>query len=205
MKVTIMSQDSLLCKQGRHKDNTRAAAFAALGSLSRFARGVQLEAFMEQVHTTLPRLVLHINDEAPTVCQGCKDTLKRLAPLLHAQDLRALSNLQIYIQSQELEYDEFVKEFAKHLVLRFGERVDTYVTSAMQAFESPWSLIQANAAYFAACLLSEIRDSKASALYLPQVTGALVRMTASAPSAIVRAKSALALSLLLDLIQSSTL
>jgi hypothetical protein len=49
MKVTIMSQDSLLCKQGRHKDNTRAAAFAALGSLSRFARGVQLEAFMEQV------------------------------------------------------------------------------------------------------------------------------------------------------------
>lgn len=39
----------------------------------------------------------------------------------------------------------------------------------LQAFESPWSLIQANAAYFAACLLSEIRDSKASALYLPQV------------------------------------
>jgi len=130
--------------------------------------------------------------------------LKRLSPLLHAQNIIALSNLQTYIQSQELEYDEFVKEFAKHLVLQFGDRLDTYITSAIQAFESPWPLIQANAAYFAACLLSEISGSKPLALYLSQVTGALLRMTASAPSAIVRAKSALSLSLLLDLMQSST-
>jgi hypothetical protein len=188
--------------QGRQKENTRAAAFAALGSLSRYAVGVQLEAFMEQVHATLPRLVLHINDEAPSVCQACKDTLKRLAPLLHAQDIRALTNLQTYIQSEELEYDEFVREFAKHLVVQFSDRVDTYVTAAMQALESPWPLIQANAAYFAGCLLSEISDLKPLALYLPQVTGALVRMTASAPSAVVRAKSALALSLLLDEMES---
>ncbi|XP_024369013.1 protein SHOOT GRAVITROPISM 6 isoform X1 [Physcomitrium patens] len=188
--------------QGRQKENTRAAAFAALGSLTRYAVGVQLEAFMEQVHATLPRLVLHINDEAPSVCQACKDTLKRLAPLLHAQDIRALVNLQTYIQSEELEYDEFVREFAKHLVLQFGDRVDTYVTAAMQAFESPWPLIQANAVYFAGCMLSEISDSRPLAIYLPQVTGALVRMTASAPSAVVRAKSALALSLLLDEMKS---
>jgi hypothetical protein len=32
-----------------------------------------------------------------------------------------------------LEYDEFVKEFAKHLVLQFGDRLDTYITSAIQA------------------------------------------------------------------------
>jgi hypothetical protein len=35
--------------QVRQTENIRAAAFAALGSLSRFATGVQLEAFMEQV------------------------------------------------------------------------------------------------------------------------------------------------------------
>lgn len=40
---------------------------------------------------------------------------------------------------------------------------------------------------------------------LNQVTGALVRMTASAPSAVVRAKSALALSLVLDEIQEFTI
>ncbi len=31
-----------------------------------------------------------------------------------------------------VEYDEFVKEFARHLVVNFGDRADTYVTSAMQ-------------------------------------------------------------------------
>jgi hypothetical protein len=58
--------------QVRQSENIRAAAFAALGSLSRFATGVQLEAFMEQVHATVPRLVLHANDEAPSVCEACK-------------------------------------------------------------------------------------------------------------------------------------
>jgi capsule polysaccharide modification protein KpsS len=31
------------------------------------------------------------------------------------------------------EYDEFVKEFVKHLVLQFRERAETYVTLAIQA------------------------------------------------------------------------
>ncbi len=31
------------------------------------------------------------------------------------------------------EYDEFVKEFVKHLVLQFHERAETYVTLAIQA------------------------------------------------------------------------
>lgn len=103
-----------------------------------------------------------------------------------------------------VEYDEFVKEFAWHLVLNFGDRADTYVTSAMQAFESPWPLIQANAAYFAGCLLSELSDTRPLAVYLPKVTSALVRMTGNSASAVVRAKSALALSMLLDEIQSVT-
>lgn len=35
----------------------RAASFTAFGSLSRFATGVQYEAFMEQVDTSLQRHV----------------------------------------------------------------------------------------------------------------------------------------------------
>lgn len=33
-----------------------------------------------QVHATLPRLVLHINDEAPSVCQACKVAIFPLNP-----------------------------------------------------------------------------------------------------------------------------
>jgi hypothetical protein len=41
----------------------------------------------------------------------------------------------------------------------------------LQAFESPWPLIQANAAYFMGCLLSEMEDTKSVENYLPQVWG----------------------------------
>ncbi|CAM6017926.1 unnamed protein product [Sphagnum balticum] len=176
------------------KENMRAASFTAFGSLSRFATGVQYEAFMEQIHTTLLRLALHVNDEAPSVRLACKNSLRRISPLLHAQDIRALANLQTFDFGHRQEYDEFVKEFVKHLVLQFRERAETYVTLAIQAslkiyvhvtqellarestiiarfqaFESPWPLIQANAAYFMGCLLSEIEDSKSVKNYLPQV------------------------------------
>jgi hypothetical protein len=39
----------------------------------------------------------------------------------------------------------------------------------LQAFESPWPLIQANSTYFAGCLLSEVKDTKCLTKYLPQV------------------------------------
>lgn len=38
-----------------------------------------------------------------------------------------------FVVPHRLEYDEFVREFAKHLVVQFNDRVDTYVTAAMQA------------------------------------------------------------------------
>ncbi|CAM6041131.1 unnamed protein product [Sphagnum compactum] len=192
---------SLQASETQLKENMRAASFTAFGSLSRFATGVQYEAFMEQIHTTLLRLALHVNDEAPSVRLACKDSLRRISPLLHAQDIRALANLQTFDFGRRQEYDEFVKEFVKHLVLQFRERAETYVTLAIQAFESPWPLIQANAAYFMGCLLSEIEDTKSVKNYLPQVTEALVRMTVQAPSSIVRAKSTLALSMFLSEIQ----
>jgi hypothetical protein len=44
----------------------------------------------------------------------------------------------------------------------------------LQAFESPWPLIQANAAYFAGCLLSELSDTRALAVYLPKVLTSLL-------------------------------
>jgi hypothetical protein len=44
----------------------------------------------------------------------------------------------------------------------------------LQAFESPWPLIQANAAYFAGCLLSELSDTRPLAVYLPKVLTSLL-------------------------------
>lgn len=179
-------------------ESTRAAAFEALGSLSTFATGAQFDTFMEQIHAILPRLVFHVNDEAPSVSLACKNALRSISPLLHAQDIRALANLRTFDFGRSLEYDDFVKEFVNHLMLQFGDKVDVYVGCAIQAFDSPWPIIQANSAYFSGCLLSQAKDTKCLARYLPQVSTLLMKMTANSPSALVRAKSTRALSLILN-------
>ncbi|XP_024360918.1 protein SHOOT GRAVITROPISM 6 isoform X4 [Physcomitrium patens] len=184
--------------QTRHLESTRAAAFEALGSVSKFATGVQLGTFMEQIHKILPRLVFHVNDEAPSVSLACKNALRSISPLLHAQDIRALVNLRTFEFGRSMEYDDFVKEFVKHLVLQFRDKVDIYVSCAIQAFESPWPVIQANSAYFVGCLLSRVRDAVSVAHYVPQVSNLLMKMTTSSPSALVRAKSTLALSQIMN-------
>ncbi|OAE30767.1 hypothetical protein AXG93_4876s1080 [Marchantia polymorpha subsp. ruderalis] len=150
-----------------------------------------------QVHSCLPRLIFHVNDEASAVRHACKATLRKIAPLLQAQEITSLMNSRAFDSDRRLDYDEFVRDFSKHLVSEFGDRADSYIISAIQAFDSPWPLIQANAAYFAGCLLSRLSDRRPLALYLPQITASLMKMTANAPSAIVRTKSAAALSLLI--------
>ncbi|KAL3699532.1 hypothetical protein R1sor_017554 [Riccia sorocarpa] len=183
--------------QSRQNLSMRAAAFAAMGVLSRFNFGGQQDAFLEQVHNCLPRLIFHVNDEASAVRHACKATLRRIAPLLQAQEIINLMNSRAFDSDRRLDYDEFVRDFTKYLVSQFGDRADSYIACAIQAFESPWPLIQANAAYFAGCLLSRLTDRRPLALYLPQITASLMKMTANAPSAIVRTKCAAALSLLI--------
>ncbi|KAJ7528347.1 hypothetical protein O6H91_16G095300 [Diphasiastrum complanatum] len=187
--------------QCRRNNSMRAAAFAALGTLSKFGIGQQQEAFLEQVHTILPSLVFHMNDEALEVRKACKRTFRKIAPLLHAEKLRALVKLGSFDSDDRLSYDSFLKDLTKHLVQHFSDRIDTYITSAIQAFDSPWSTIQANAIYFSGCLLSQLQDKRPLAVYLSQVINSLVRFTSSSPSYIVRAKSASALSFLLGDIQ----
>jgi hypothetical protein len=56
----------------------------------------------------------------------------------------------------------------------------------LQAFESPWPLIQANAAYFAGCLLSELSDTRPLAVYLPKVlTFTVTRMGSCSENLVV--------------------
>jgi hypothetical protein len=72
------------------------------------------------------------NNKRQFLCFIVQNTLIKIAPLLHAQDIKSLFALRTFDLVYRVEYDEFVKEFARHLVLNFGDRADTYVTSAMQ-------------------------------------------------------------------------
>ncbi|CAN1770484.1 Protein SHOOT GRAVITROPISM 6 [Linum perenne] len=148
----------------------RANAFAAFGSLSTFGVGGQRDAFLEQIHSAFPRLILHLHDDDLSVRQACRNTFKRIAPLM-----------------------EMEGSFVQHL----PSRVDTYMALAIQAFDSPWPVIQANAIYLVSSFLSVSEDQRTLALYYSQVFGMLVSKMSRSPDAVVRARCSSALGLLL--------
>lgn len=143
--------------QLRRNMHIRAAAFGAIGFLTRFG-SVQHEAFKEQLHATLPRLVFHLHDEASAVRQSCKTTLKNVLFCLNMEAGVSLTNSRAFNSDHRLDYEDFLKNFTRQLIDFNVNRIDSYITVAIQNFDSPWPEIQANAAFFAGCLLSQLTD-----------------------------------------------
>ncbi|KAL6133487.1 hypothetical protein ACLB2K_065722 [Fragaria x ananassa] len=175
----------------------RANAFSALGSLCNYGTGAQHEAFLEQVHAIIPRLVLHLHDNDVIVRQACRSTLRRISPLLDMEGLFPLFNMHCFNYDHRTDYEDFVRELTKQFAQHLPSRVDSYMASAIQALDAPWPIIQANAIYFSSCMLSLSDDQHILTLYYPQVFGTLVGKLSKSTDASVRATCSLALGLLL--------
>lgn len=177
----------------------RANAFAAFGALSEYGSGAQRDSFLEQVHAVLPRLILHLLDEEYSVRQACRNTFKGVAPLMEIEDLIPLLNTQRFTSDNRSDYQDFLRDLARQLVQHLSSRVDTYMSSIIQAFDAPWPAIQANAIYLSSSMLSLTDDPHISASYYYQVFGLLVGKANPSRStdAIVRATCSSALGMLL--------
>lgn len=175
----------------------RATSFAAFGALSDYGSGTQRDSFLEQVHAVLPRLVLHLLDEEFSVRQACRNTLKRVAPLMEIEDLVLLLNTHRFISDHRSDYQDFLRDLARQLIQHLASRVDTYMASIIQAVDAPWPAIQANAIYLSSSMLALTDDQHISASYYYQVFGLLVGKASRSTDAIVRATCSSALGMLL--------
>ncbi|XP_042943592.1 protein SHOOT GRAVITROPISM 6 isoform X2 [Carya illinoinensis] len=175
----------------------RANAFAAFGALSTYGFGAQREAFLEQVHAAIPRLVLHLHDDNISVRQACRNTLKRICPLMEMEGFLAVFNTHCFNSDHRSDYENFVRDVTKQLTQHLPSRVDTYMPATIQAFDAPWPVIQANAIYFSSSMLSLSDDQHILSRYYAQVFGMLIGKLSRSADAIVRATCSLALGLLL--------
>ncbi|WRX23501.1 hypothetical protein QQP08_015988 [Theobroma cacao] len=175
----------------------RADAFAAFGALSNYGVGAHKDAFIEQIHATLPRLILHLHDDDLAVRHACRNTLKRFATLMEIEGLLALFNSHSINSDHRSDYEDFVRDFTRQFVQHLSSRVDTYMVSTIQAFDAPWPIIQANAIYVSSSILSLSNDQHILALYFTQVFGLLVSKMSRSADAVVRATSSSAFGLLL--------
>ncbi|XP_023639673.1 protein SHOOT GRAVITROPISM 6 isoform X1 [Capsella rubella] len=174
----------------------RANAFSALGALSKYAIGGQREGFVEQIHSSLPRLIVHLHDDDPSIRKACRVTLKQFAPLVDIINYSALYDTRAFGSDDRTDYENFVRDLSKHLVQE-SERVDTYMASTIQAFDAPWPVIQANAIHFSTTMLSLSEDQHIISLYYPQVFETLVSKMTRSQDSVVRAACSSAFGLLL--------
>ncbi|KAG6524380.1 hypothetical protein ZIOFF_014289 [Zingiber officinale] len=178
-------------------EKMRSKAFAAYGALSKYAKGSQHQAFVEQVHATIPRLILHLHDDDLNVRQACRVTLRQLAPLIEVDGFSNLFNKQVFSSERRSDYEDFIRDFSRHAYQLLSPRVNSYLASLIQAFDSPWPVIQANAVYFSSCLLSLAEDQRSLAPYCSQALGALVNKMSKSTDATVRASCSFALGILI--------
>ncbi|XP_020212119.1 protein SHOOT GRAVITROPISM 6 isoform X1 [Cajanus cajan] len=175
----------------------RASSFAVFGALSNYGIGALKEAFVEQVHAAVPRLVLHLHDEDFSVRLACRNTLKRVCPLMEIEGLLALLNTQTFLSDHRSDYEDLLRDIAKQFTQHLASRVDSYMASTVQAFDAPWPIIQANAIYFCSSILSLSDSQHILAVYHSQVFGMLVGKMSRSSDAVVRATCSAALGLLL--------
>ncbi|KAM2569015.1 hypothetical protein TB2_009175 [Malus domestica] len=200
LSLSLRLRNLLICTNTK----MRANAFAAFGALSNYGIGPQHEAFLEQVHTVIPRLVLHLHDDDVSVRQACRTTLKQIAPLLEMDGLLPLFNMHSFNHDHRTDYEGFVRDLTKQFVQHHPSRLDTYMASTIQAFDAPWPIIQANAIYFSSCMLSLSDDQHILNQYYAQVFGTLVGKMSKSADAVVRATCSSALGLLLKFSKSSS-
>ncbi|XP_045795656.1 protein SHOOT GRAVITROPISM 6 isoform X1 [Trifolium pratense] len=175
----------------------RASSFAVFGALSNYGIGALREAFVEQVHAAIPRLVLHLHDEDSSVRLACRNTLRQVFPLMEIEGLLALLNTSSFLSDHRSDYEDFLRDIAKQFTQHLLSRVDTYMASTVQAFDAPWPIIQANAMYLCSSMLSLSDNQHILADYHTQVFGMLVGQMSRSPDAVVRATCSAALGLLL--------
>ncbi|OMO81848.1 Armadillo-like helical [Corchorus capsularis] len=182
----------------------RADAFAAFGALSSYGVGAHKDVFLEQIHATLPRLILHLHDDDLTVRQACRNALKRFASLLEIEAMLALFNSHSFNSDHRSDYADFVRDFTRQFLQHLPSRVDTFMVSIIQAFDAPWPIIQANAIYVSSSILALTDDQHILACYFTQVFAMLVGKMSRSADAVVRATSSSAFGLLLKSTYSSS-
>ncbi|KAL3623358.1 Protein SHOOT GRAVITROPISM 6 [Castilleja foliolosa] len=181
----------------------RANAFAGFGELTNYGIGPQRDAFLEQVHSVFPRLLLHLHDDDIGVRRACRNTFKCIAPLVF-DGIVALANSHRFGSDHRGDYEDFLRDIARLITIHMSSRISTYMASMIQAFEAPWPVIQANAIYLCSSIISFSSDQHISALYQSQVFGMLIGKTSRSTDAIVRASGSLALGLLLKSAKSGS-
>jgi len=175
-------------------DEIRAASFQLFSTLHRFGNDVGAQIFFEQIHSNFTTLFLHVNDPNEDVRKACKLALKNFAPLMQAENLVKFFN-EIFDESRELNYDNFLNQLSIHLIEYFPERLNLYVMTSIEYFKSEWIPLREGAAAFIGHALGNVpQDKKFSVGLNPGIISSALISLLKQKNASVRSAGAIAMS-----------
>ncbi|XP_034336261.2 maestro heat-like repeat-containing protein family member 1 isoform X2 [Magallana gigas] len=178
----------------KEKPAVRAQAIILFGNLSRFGDGPSKAPFLEQIHSNLVSLLLHLNDPEIEVKKACKFSLRLLGPLMGSEAINNKFQRHL-LEDANLIYGEFLNDLAKLMIDDFPDKVNFYVMGCVSFFKSFWPEIKSNAALFVGYLLGNLPEARQNAISKEHVCSALIMLLKDQTPA-VRCRAAEAMSLL---------
>nr|XP_022339324.1 maestro heat-like repeat-containing protein family member 1 isoform X2 [Crassostrea virginica] len=178
----------------KEKPAVRAQAIILFGNLSRFGDGPSKAPFLEQIHSNLVSLLLHLNDPEVEVKKACKFSLRLLGPLMGSESINNKFQRHL-LEDANLIYGEFLNDLAKLMIEDFPDKINFYVMGCVSFFKSFWPEIKSNAALFVGYLLGNLSETRQSAISKEHVCSALIGLLKD-QTASVRCRAAEAMSLL---------
>ncbi|XP_022082273.1 maestro heat-like repeat-containing protein family member 1 [Acanthaster planci] len=178
----------------KDRATVRAVSFSLFGNLSRFGDGPSKAPFLEQIHTNLVSLLLHLNDEDDDVKKACKFALREIGPLIGSDPLNKMFQKHL-LDEGSLNYGEFMFNLSKVIISDFLQKVNFYVMANVGFFKSSWPDVRGNAAMFVGFLLGNLPEASHTLITKEHVCGALILLLKD-PDPTVRIKAAEAMSLL---------
>jgi len=142
-------------------EKIRASAAALFAGLARFGEGIAKDSFYEQIHSNLPSIVLHINDDNEDVQKAFRKALAEVGPLLHNENLNALLKTpHIFSVDSDIDYADFIHmHLSKALIAGWPDRLNSYVQTCVNPyFTSQWDTIKANSVYFIGSIMGHIPE-----------------------------------------------
>ena len=189
------------CYEKNHA-KVRSAAFQLFGSLTKFCTDESKVTFIDQIHSILPTLLLHTNDEDEDVTLACKKTLNQVSPLLKSPKLQQFCEIAHKKSLAQFHYGEFLNNVAKSLIAEIPEKLNFFITSNVQFFKSANPKLRANAALLVGFLVGNLPEEQSHVVSIDHVLNSLTALLKDSDVQ-VRSYTAESLGLLSNLIANA--
>eukprot|EP01012_Entosiphon_sulcatum_P068091 TRINITY_DN980_c0_g1_i1.p1 TRINITY_DN980_c0_g1~~TRINITY_DN980_c0_g1_i1.p1 ORF type:complete len:1717 (+),score=407.18 TRINITY_DN980_c0_g1_i1:338-5152(+) len=152
-----------------------------------------------QIFNNLPSVLVHCNDDEPTVRRPAKQALHAISRWFILNNKKSaykkLFEKTAYQPEKRMDFDEFSREFTAIWVREYPQYVNDLLIALNGFFKSSWNTIKANAAILTGFMISHIDEEGRKRMNTEQTITGLINLIRTEKQPVVRQKAAKALGL----------